>query len=374
MTTPPDTIPPPPPSAAGTGTAPSRLRRWAGPRLWLLIFLAWLIWLTGALWPDTLNPAGPSSPGTLADDLTRTGAVAAFVIQTGTLHLGLGAATLGLLALLLRRWRALLASLLLAGLCLTAPLTPVLRAALPPSAPAPAGTPSVRVLTINLLFANTNLQAVLDAITAVDPDLVAFQEYAPHWHDRLTVALAARFPHQRVAMRDNLGSALYARQPLERVPAVPIPHGPWFRDNLAARWLSPLGPVLVASIHLPTPGGAALMVQNRLTAPGLVQWANQSPDPVLLLGDFNATPFGAHARTLRTAGFVDAWAAVGRGLGHTWPAESPLSVHSLLGFRIDQIWTRRLHPVSVTLAPHTGSDHRALWAELIAPTPPASPP
>ena len=84
-------------------------------------------------------------------------------------------------------------------------------------------------------------------------------------------------------------------------------------------------------------------------------------------------PTQADVRHLRTA-LDDAFAAVGRGLGHTFP--QPISIHGLVipssMLRIDYVYFKgSLTPIGAQPLPLPGSDHRALLAEL-AVTDPAS--
>ena len=115
------------------------------------------------------------------------------------------------------------------------------------------------------------------------------------------------------------------------------PPKPW-SPGAAARWRSQLS-------ALPAPGEG----------------------PHILAGDFNATLDHAQFRLLLRSGYVDADRQAGHGLSPTWgprPGRRP----TLLA--IDHILTDRRCAVLTTSAHRlTGSDHRALYAELRLPAP-----
>jgi endonuclease/exonuclease/phosphatase family metal-dependent hydrolase len=111
--------------------------------------------------------------------------------------------------------------------------------------------------------------------------------------------------------------------------------------------------------------------EQRLQAAALVgkEWLGH-PDctgPTLLAGDFNATGDHAPFRRLLRGGLRDAFDAVGRGSGATWP-----SGHRFLPalLRLDHVVTGDGIGVgSLRAVPSVGSDHARLVAELGIPDP-----
>jgi endonuclease/exonuclease/phosphatase family metal-dependent hydrolase len=91
--------------------------------------------------------------------------------------------------------------------------------------------------------------------------------------------------------------------------------------------------------------------------------AAQTPGPVLLLANLNATPWHPAFRKITRTGLTDAADAAGRGLRSTWPSALPISLipldHALVG---GGIAVR-----SVDTIPVAGTDHRALLATLRLP-------
>jgi len=78
--------------------------------------------------------------------------------------------------------------------------------------------------------------------------------------------------------------------------------------------------------------------------------------PVLLGGDFNATPDSPVYSRLAGAGFVDPFLALGREPRPTSPSVAPQE-------RIDFVWGRGLAPTSATVLESLASDHRMVVTE-----------
>jgi endonuclease/exonuclease/phosphatase (EEP) superfamily protein YafD len=91
-----------------------------------------------------------------------------------------------------------------------------------------------------------------------------------------------------------------------------------------------------------------------------------SPDGVvrILAGDFNATLDHAELRRLIDTGYEDAAATVGEGLKPTWPhgrrIPPPVTIDHVLA-------DARCGVRDVTIHTIGGTDHRAVFAELVLP-------
>jgi len=338
-----------PDPVAEPATVPRSLRVLRGVA-WLALLFPAAAMAFAFLWPD--NPERT----TLTFDLLGA---AAFVLRSATLHAGLAFLGLAIIAELLRERRlrlwAALAGALLAG--------PTLLALIPRAA-APAAVEPVRVMTLNLLHSNTDLDAVEASIRAADPDLLVVQEFGPAWAATLPARLADRWPHLHAPGRadDGLAPAIFSRRPFLRAETVRLGDGWWPADQPAVLVTHQSRELLVVGVHMPTPTSLDLITQNRRYHRRLAQLATRRGQSFIIAGDFNAAPSSVGSHDLRHAGFVDAFAAVGTGPGFTWPA---LGLARLApGFRIDQLWaTPDLTPRAAALSLPTGSDHRPVVAE-----------
>jgi endonuclease/exonuclease/phosphatase family metal-dependent hydrolase len=196
---------------------------------------------------------------------------------------------------------------------------------------------------------------LVDLVRGTRADVLSVQELPPDAERALDAAgLAELLPHRRVDREG--GTALYARVELRDVDvrtdtvtaSVPLPGAP---------------PVEVVALHPPAPNDNARIPEWRA---GLRALPPATPDgPIrILAGDFNATLDHAELRRLLDTGYEDAAAEVGAGLRPTWPIgrRMPALVtidHVLADARCG------VRAVSVHDLP--GSDHRAVFAELVLP-------
>jgi endonuclease/exonuclease/phosphatase family metal-dependent hydrolase len=112
--------------------------------------------------------------------------------------------------------------------------------------------------------------------------------------------------------------------------------------------------VRVMNTHLQHDNAASRVLQTQVIA-GAVR---ASAEPVVLVGDLNATPATAEIRTL-TDFMVDSHVAAGRGDGATYPVEAPVS-------RIDYVLTVGMWPITSRVLPTAASDHRPVLARFRA--------
>jgi endonuclease/exonuclease/phosphatase (EEP) superfamily protein YafD len=250
----------------------------------------------------------------------------------------------------------------LAGAALTAAVGP---RAVPCGQPPTAG-PVLRVLTANLLVGRAGAEGVAELVRRKHADVLFVQELTDEAEVRLQRAgLGDLLPHRVTQpVRHGTRSSIYARYPLRGEPFAAPPSA----ARCTARLDLPSGPfVQLACIHTVPPKPPW---SPRATA----RWRSQlaalpapGDSPRILAGDFNATLDHAHFRRLLRRGYADAASQAGHGLSLTWgpqPGRRP----TLLA--IDHVLIDRRCAVLTTSAHRlTGSDHRALYAELRLPAP-----
>lgn len=249
-----------------------------------------------------------------------------------------------------------------AGTALTAAVGP---RAVPYRQP-PAAGPVLRIVTANLLAGRAVAEVVVELACRKHADVLFVQELTDDAAAGLQRAGLADLLPYRVTQQVPRGTrgSIYARYPLCGGP----PAAPPSAVRCSARLDLPSGQVVeLACIHAAPPKppwfpGATARWRSQLSAvpaPG--------EGPRILAGDFNATLDHAQFRRLLRRGYADAASQAGNGLSPTWgpyPGRPP----ALLA--IDHVLTDRRCAVLTTSA-HclTGSDHRALCAELRLPAP-----
>jgi endonuclease/exonuclease/phosphatase (EEP) superfamily protein YafD len=241
------------------------------------------------------------------------------------------------------------------------------------------GTPTLRVLTANVLGTNPSAAGIVGLIERERPDVVALQEVRPELCAELVERVGHLLPYSRLEPHARFaGAALLSRWPLEDLDSF------LFRDAghwcQRARVMVEGRAVQLFNIHLDTP----FEIYPRQGAPlpfGIRQRRNGARDreinellgliaeidgPLIVLGDFN-TPAGSRAHQQLLGDLRDAFQEAGRGLGHTFP--QPISVHGLWlpceVIRIDYAFFRGpLQPLTTRTLNQQGSDHRAVLTDF----------
>jgi len=247
-----------------------------------------------------------------------------------------------------------------AGAALTAAVGP--RAV--PSRQPPAAGPVLRVLTANLLVGRAAAEVVVELACRKHADVLFVQEFTVQAAARLRRAgLDDLLPH-RVTQPMPHGSGIYARYPLRGGP----PAAPVSAARCTARLDLPSGQfVQLACIHAAPPKPVWSPAATARWRGHLSALPTPGDSPLILAGDFNATLDHAQFRRLLRRGYVDAASQAGNGLSLTW---GPRPGRRLTLLAIDHVLIDRRCAVLTTSAHWlTGSDHRALYAELRLPAP-----
>lgn len=298
-------------------------------------------------------------------------AYVAFFVRTFSFHIGVALLLAAGLAILCRARRLSAVAL---GLGIAA-AGPGLASQLARGAQGLSGEP-ITVMSCNLYMGHTRFEALLREIDEADPDVILFQEFTPLEADRVRGALGERYKHRTEMMRsDAFGQAIYSRLPFAAEPVVKPQRefAPWGeRDERDTGFVGLSDPqiravvtlgsgrqVVVQNVHLPPPVRPSYFAEQRLAYRWLADFASREQRPVIIAGDFNATPNAAATALLRRAGLREAHGEAGRGRGSTWPDETWL--RHWPGVRIDQAWLANgLRADEVRVGGRIGSDHRSI--------------
>jgi endonuclease/exonuclease/phosphatase (EEP) superfamily protein YafD len=224
------------------------------------------------------------------------------------------------------------------------------------------------VLTINLLAGGAAGPELVRLVRSTGADVLFLQELTDEAMIRLKRAgLNELLPNEMLEIEGYRyrGSGIYARYPLREGLTI----GPSYASQPTARLEFPSGQsveLVCVHPHPPWPPWtwpAAPRWRGELAA--LPPAAAPGDPPVILVGDYNATPDHAQFRRLLGLGYVDAASQVGNGLVPTWGPE-PRGRPTL--FTVDHVLVDPRCAVLST-AVHTlpGSDHRALFARFRLP-------
>ena len=366
-------------SAAGKKT----VREWLRPTpaakrglivlLWIVVFASAVV--LACIWLERVAMEDASPARTVF-------AYVVFMFRTFTLHAAIALSPFLLLAILMRR-RWLSVAVACCVLAFAWPkLASIASMVLPRQHTALASAqhlhaPSeLRVLSMNVLVSNSDVEAAWAHIQRVDPDIVLLQEFTPTWNRMLGPRLLERFPYAVRQMRDHaFGQAIFSKRPFIEPPVEYLPqevrdksprrtgivglHDPQIRVVIDLDGT----PVVVQNVHTTSPSSLAHFREQRIQFAAFERLVREESRPILLAGDFNATENSRHVQLLLDAGLHDAHTLAGRGLGHTWPDVGVLRYFP--GIRLDHALVRGLRVIESEVGPNIGSDHRPRFVRLI---------
>ncbi len=225
------------------------------------------------------------------------------------------------------------------------------------------------VVTHNVGAANTAHAGTARTLIDSGADLVALEEMTSAAIDSYEQLLAEKFPFHTI--QGSVG--LWSKFPLTDSQAVDVkvgaapPEATLVNDDgLPTRSLRVTvstydGPLAVYVAHLGSvgvnPRAGFSTYQRDAGAKALAEAVAADPvERVILVGDLNGV-MDDRAFAGLTSQLKSVHDIAGAGFGFTWPSTFPV-------VRIDQILVRGVDPVRSWVLPPTGSDHRAVAAEI----------
>jgi endonuclease/exonuclease/phosphatase (EEP) superfamily protein YafD len=230
------------------------------------------------------------------------------------------------------------------------------------TAPAPVAKEAARfkVLLFNVWFRNGRLDDVRKMVEAENPDIVVLVETTPRI-GREMQALSALYPYRFDCI--GMGSrkwgcdiTIFARSRLTS-PAVKETSDPERSPLVQIDTMVAGCKLKLFATHMTRPFPNRPWWAQRAQAEEIAKDVAMWPGAKLVLGDFNAAPWGHVIRTIETGGNV----SVLTGAGGTWPSILPPQMripidHMLAG--------PGLSFVSRQVLPKIGSDHLPVVAEI----------
>jgi endonuclease/exonuclease/phosphatase (EEP) superfamily protein YafD len=217
------------------------------------------------------------------------------------------------------------------------------------------GAPRLRVVSYNMLHGNPHTAEAARHVAGLEPDVVVLLEATAPQVRAFTTALPGW--HALAEPRDDaFGIAVLCRRtPIDMRVVTPGPR--WMP---AIELSLPLGDgeVTIFAVHPPPPVGEGHTRTRDEVLRTISRWAAERDEPVIVVGDLNATPWSSTLRAILDEGPLRSTQRF--GLHATWP-----SGLGALGLPIDHVLVSgSLHPVRRSIEPAFGSDHRMLLVEL----------
>jgi endonuclease/exonuclease/phosphatase (EEP) superfamily protein YafD len=292
---------------------------------------------------------GLTGLGTTASFLGRLNPLFELLSNLRVQYLVLGAVAALLLLLFQSRRLALVAGVLaLVNLLYVAPLYLA-----PPIPPGELATQRYRALLLNVHFRNQSFEEVIDLVQNTEPDLIIFLEATPEWVAALE-PLRADYPYvESGGLQPHPGSIVwFSRIEPEAIDIQDF--GVPERPVIVAKLKLDEQPLTVIGMHpYPFMAGAVFTAGKRLKQlEGLTEFLQRRTGPVMVLADFNFTPWSPlYQDLLRETGLRDT--SRGFGLQPTFPAYYPP-----LYMPIDYgMVSPEIAVLDHTVGPLVGSDH-----------------
>jgi endonuclease/exonuclease/phosphatase (EEP) superfamily protein YafD len=231
----------------------------------------------------------------------------------------------------------------------------------PAAEPKAAANQPMRVMFVNVFRGNDLKAAVIDVVRESDPDLLIAVEVDHEWVSSLREALAERWPHHVEEDRgDNFGIVLFSKSPLKEHEIFESPGT--YVPTIRAVAQRPGGDVAIYGTH-PFPPVSPVNQSNWVRhMDDLATRIARETSPVIVLGDFNSTPWSAnYRRFMSRTGLADTMQ--GFGPQASWPSWLPY-----LGIPIDHVVVSpTIRTTDRRIGPRVGSDHRPVIADLMIP-------
>jgi len=262
---------------------------------------------------------------------------------------------LGLTLLFLKRKRWLPAGL--AGVMVIASTIPLLGYWMPRTKVTATGSKPIKFIGWNLLWENERHAEALTWLKAQNADVILLTECTKTWRKELA-ELSTLYPYGISSERDGAqGMWMLSRFPLD----APDPDGLQLREMHP--WISsvahtPDGSVRIIGLHPRVPRSGFRFDLRNVQYDRAAAIADSSGMPVVVLGDFNCTPFSPWFQRMQEKGHLRD-SALGFGIHSTW-------VSCGIGLPIDHVlissgWEVVDHRVHED---RMGSDHHPVIAVL----------
>jgi endonuclease/exonuclease/phosphatase (EEP) superfamily protein YafD len=212
-----------------------------------------------------------------------------------------------------------------------------------------------KVFALNVWGRNRSYDQVLDLVRREDADVVVLIEVTREWR-RALMALKRDYPyHVDCIGNSNCDLMLFSKRKWVSAAAL---HDPvTYASVIEARIEFDDGPLTVIGTHLMRPIGLGDLEGQMAQTEVLARRVDAASGRKLVVGDFNAVPWGRVVTTLETRTGL----RVLPGLEGTWPAPMPwplrLPIDNAMVSADVAVATRRIGPV-------VGSDHAPVIVQL----------
>ncbi|UII23839.1 endonuclease/exonuclease/phosphatase family protein [Fulvivirga ligni] len=212
----------------------------------------------------------------------------------------------------------------------------------------------LKITSINLLKSNHNYQATINFINTENPDVLVFEEYQKHWHDKLSVALV-NYPYKQTVLRgDSFGIAIYSKEKPSSTTTLTLDQSEV--PSLLCKFAVNGSEVNVLGTHTLPPTSEYYAVSRNQHLKSI---SELKIDSLVVIGDLNITPYSSYFKSMiENSDLEDT--RNGFGIQASWPSwgwifRIPLD-HCLV--------SKNLAVADRTIGPYVGSDHYPITVTL----------
>ena len=221
-------------------------------------------------------------------------------------------------------------------------------------APHSGSGPSISLMSSNIYGQkNFDYAALIDLVRERKPDILCIEETTPQWMRKLRLGLPD-YPFI-IDQGYSGGSALFSKMPVDRVETAPGIKRFGVRCKIQ---LGNMKALLIVS-HPPAPTSTGRWNYRNNEFVRLAEDTAASAIPVIIIGDFNSTPWSSYFQQLLMQGQLQD-SEVGFGIQPSWSTLMPLPL-----VPIDHcVYTKQFVAKSRDVGPNIHSDHLPLFVEL----------
>ena len=227
-------------------------------------------------------------------------------------------------------------------------------------------TPSLKAISLNLYLHNPNALSIANYLKEQDADLILLTEAVPQMMQVLSTELGSIYPHiHDSSRRGAFGIALLSKKPLDIAQTFNLRASSSPRAGQSI--YAVVDGVHIVGMHPLPPTGAYYADSRDYELAGLHSFVeglfrNDANSSILLLGDFNASPWSAPIEKLIKETPIK-HGSLGKGLWPTWRlyGRGPI----ILGAPIDHIFvSENVTTLNYTAQMIEGSDHSVVIGEF----------
>lgn len=219
----------------------------------------------------------------------------------------------------------------------------------------------IRIFFMNVRASNLEFEPMLREIEAADPDVIVAVEFTWPWRQAFRRAgLNEKYPHNNSQKMGEIDRTFYySRLPVRREAEARIAGRVCALLNISVG----TGSLNLIGLHSPRPtswgsGDYDVFWDRALPLIG------ETPHPLVVVGDFNATQYSSIYQKLKASGLRNAHDVLGRGYVTTWPNWA----EPVPPIRIDQAFlSPDLNCVEISEGEGHGSDHKPLILDVQVP-------